>query len=93
MLSEECQVLVKRVRSTCIRTTAGTRQFVCNNKFEAIAEKGTSGGGCEEERGEEQDGSENGSQDTEGCRNDPHFVRILLSSSVEGEPLCEIASE
>ena len=50
-------------------------------------------GGCEEERGEEQDVSETGSEDTEEARNDPNFVVILLSSSAGSEPLCEMASE
>ena len=98
MASEEWQVPVKRVTSTCIKTRAGNRQFVCNNRFEAIAgarprqedktrgrervmfdcdsDGSTSCGGCEEERGEEQDGSENGSEDTEGCRKDPNLVGI-----------------
>ena len=40
---------------------------------------------------EEQDGSENGSEDTEGCRKDPNFVRILLSGSVDSELVCEKA--
>ena len=37
--SEEWQVPLKRVKSTCTKTRAGSRQFVCNNKFEAIAEQ------------------------------------------------------
>ena len=36
--ADQWQVLVKRVKSTCVKTRAGKRQFVRNNKFEAIAE-------------------------------------------------------
>ena len=36
-------------------------------------------------------GSENGSEDTEGCSKDPNSVEILQSNSVESEPLCEMA--
>ena len=31
-------------------------------------------------------------QKTEGCKKDPNIVEILLSSSVESEPLCEVAN-
>ena len=37
--SEEWQVPMRRVKSTCIKTRASNRQFVCNSKFEAIAEQ------------------------------------------------------
>ena len=105
---------MKRVKSTCIRTRAGNRQFVCNNNFEATAEQhrdkktkqdqhmvrfdcdgdaSTSCGGCEEGKGETQVRSESGSDDTEGCKKDPNFGGIWPSSSVEREPLCEMASE
>ena len=39
MASEEWQVPVKRVTSTCIKTKAGNRQFTCNNRFDAIAQQ------------------------------------------------------
>ena len=39
MASEEWQVPMKRVKSTGIKTGEGNRQFVCNSKFEAIAEQ------------------------------------------------------
>ena len=103
--SEEWQVPMKRVKSTCIKTRAGNRQLVCNNKFEAIAEQNHDKktkkrwkysevcGGCEEGRGEKQIGSEDGSEDTEGWKKDPNLVEILLSGSVASEPLCEMANE
>ena len=39
MTPEEWQIPMKRVKSTCITTTAGNLKFVCDNKFEAIAEQ------------------------------------------------------
>ena len=36
---DQWQVLVKRVKSTCVKTRAGNGQFVCNTKFEASAEQ------------------------------------------------------
>ena len=114
MTSENWQVPMKRVKSTGIKTRAGNRQIMCNNEFEAIAERNrdkktkrdrsskdsletvdasTSSGGCEEERGETQFGSEGGSGNTEGRKKDPNFVGILSCSSVGCEPLCEMASE
>ena len=36
---DQCQVPVKRVKTTCVKTRASKRRFVCNNKFEAIAEQ------------------------------------------------------
>ena len=95
------QVPARRVKLTCTKTTAGNRQFVCSNNFEAFAEQShdkqtkqdgnmvrldgdsdasTSCGGCEEESGEKQAWSENGSEDDEGCKKDPNLVGILLSS-------------
>ena len=47
----------------------------------------------EEERGETQAGSEDGSGDDEGCKKDPNFVGILLGSSADSEPLCEMTNE
>ena len=90
---------MKRVNSTCIKTSAGNRQFVCNNKFEAIAEQNHDQETKQDGnivrfdcgvRGEKQVGSENGSEVTGGCKKDPNIVGISLSSSVESEPLCEI---
>ena len=62
-------------------------------RFECDGDVSTSCGGCEEERRETQVGNECESEDTERRKKDPNFVGILLSSSVESEPLCEIASE
>ena len=39
MTSEEWQVPMKRVRSTCIKTSESNRQFVCDSKFETVAEQ------------------------------------------------------
>ena len=33
------------------------------------------------------------SGDDEGCKKDPNFVGILLGSSADSEPLCEMANE
>ena len=37
--SDQWHVSVKRVKSTRVKTRTGNRQFVCNNKFEAIDEQ------------------------------------------------------
>ena len=42
--------------------------------FDCDSDGSTPCGGCGDERIEEQDGSENGSDDTEECRNDQNFV-------------------
>ena len=99
---EDNQVPVKVVKSTCINTRVGNGQYVCNNSmgttkpktkrvmFDCNSDGSTLYGGCEEERGEEQDTSENGSEDTKECRTDPNFLGILVSSSAGSEPLCEM---
>ena len=61
-------------------------------RFDCDGNASTSCGGCEEEKEDTQVGSESRSDDTEGCNKDPHLVGILLSSSVDSEPLCEMAS-
>ena len=43
--------------------------------------------------GDAQVGNEGRSGDIEGRRKDPNLAGMLLSSSVESEPLCEMASE
>ena len=47
----------------------------------------------ERERGEKQAGSESGSKDEEGCKKDQNLVGILLGSSAENAPLCEMTNE
>ena len=62
-------------------------------RFDCDSKVSKSCGGCEEKRGEKQSGSENGSEDEGGCKKGPNRVRILLSSSAESEPFCEMANE
>ena len=105
---------MKRVKSACIKTRAGNRQFVCLNKFAAIAEQnrdkktrknrgmvrfdcdGDASAlyrGCEEEKGDILDGEWRLVGEHRRMQEGPEFRRILPSSSVESEPLCEMASE
>ena len=96
--ADQWQVPVKRVKSICVKTESSNKQFVCNNKFETITEH-------EHEEKTRQaikrvrfdsvrDASTScGSGCAEQCEADPKPVGILLSSSSESEPLCEMSSE
>ena len=94
---------MKRVKSTCIITTAGNRKSVCDNKFEAIAEqrqnkaeakRGSTATVVHQRHVEDVERREvmprsgtKRSEDIEGRRKDPNLAVMLLSSSVESEPL------
>ena len=97
MTPEEWQIPMKRVKSTCTKFRASNRKFVQDNKFEPIAEQsrdkktkqGRSMARFDCDGGDAQVGNEGRSGDIEGRRKDPNLAGMLLSSSVESEPLCE----
>ena len=70
---------MKRVKSTCIETRAGNRQFVCNNQFKTITEQNHDQNTNQDRHIVRFDcGSDAstscGSADTEGCKKDANFV-------------------
>ena len=90
--SDQWHVSVKRVKSTRVKTRTGNRQFVCNNKFEAIDEQDQDKKKVRFDY--DNDASTScGSECTQKCETDPNLVGILLSSSSESVPLCEMSSE
>ena len=92
--SEEWQVPMKRVESTCVKTRAGSRQFMGSNKFEAIAEQHHDTTTRQDRFECDSDASTScGSGCTEKCEMDPNLVGILLSSLSPSDPLCEMSSE
>ena len=70
-----------------------TKQGRCMASFDCDGGAPVSCGGCGEERGDAQVGNEGRSRDIEGFRKDSNLPEMLLSNSVESEPLCEMSSE
>ena len=78
---------MKRVKSTCVKTRTGNRQFVRNNKFEAIAEQDHDKKTRQDRRRVRFDcdsdaSTSRGSQCTEKREIDPNLVRAKANLCV-----------
>ena len=85
--SEEWQVPMKRLKSTCLKTITGNRQFVLNNNFEAIAEQDHDEKTRQDRRRvifdcDSDASTSRGSQCTEKCEIDPNLDRAKANLCV-----------
>ena len=85
------------MKSSCTKTRAGNRQFVCNKKFGAIAEQNPDKKTRQDRSAVRVDCESDASMSCggceEGCKKDPHLVEILQTVQLKVNRCVEMTSD